>query len=194
MKKLVLLVAIMASSMAAYAQAKVGSWTVTPSVGMTVANITNSNADYKIGLIAGADAMYQVNETIGISGGLFFAQQGCKDKENGYTAKLKNNYLNVPLMVNAYVAPGLALKLGVQPSFLLSAKASASASGVSGTVDLKDAYNTIDLSLPVGLSYEFNRIVLDARYNLGLTKVLSDTPSDDNGKNSVIQFTVGYRF
>ena len=46
-----------------------------------------------------------------------------------------------------------------------------------------------DLSIPLGLSYEFSDFVIDARYNLGLTKIAEDM----DGKNSVIMLTVGYK-
>ena len=49
----------------------------------------------------------------------------------------------------------------------------------------------MNLSIPLGLSYEFDDFVIDARYNLGLTNV-----SDSEGtkiKNGVIMLTVGYK-
>ena len=46
------------------------------------------------------------------------------------------------------------------------------------------------LSIPVGLSYEFEQVVLDARYHLGLTKVSEGF----DWRNSAFTFTVGYRF
>ena len=48
----------------------------------------------------------------------------------------------------------------------------------------------------MGVSYQFKvPIVLDLRYNLGLTKVnKEDIPGVDNYKNNVVQLTVGYKF
>ena len=40
------------------------------------------------------------------------------------------------------------------------------------------------------LSYEFSNVVIDGRYNWGLTKVWKD----GEAKNSVFQITVGYKF
>ena len=48
---------------------------------------------------------------------------------------------------------------------------------------------TVDLSIPIGLSYEFSNFVIDGRYNWGLTKVAKDSDS----KNSVFQNTLGYK-
>ena len=50
--------------------------------------------------------------------------------------------------------------------------------------------NTFDLSIPVGLSYEYKNFVLDGRYNFGVTNI----SKNGNPKNSVFQFTLGYKF
>jgi opacity protein-like surface antigen len=52
--------------------------------------------------------------------------------------------------------------------------------------------NKFDLAIPVGLSYEYNHITLDARYNIGITKLFSD--SDDTVRNQVVAVTLGYKF
>ncbi len=44
----------------------------------------------------------------------------------------------------------------------------------------------------VGLSYEYQNVVLDARYNWGLTKIYDVDKLDS--KNSVFQITLGYKF
>lgn len=49
---------------------------------------------------------------------------------------------------------------------------------------------TFDLSIPVGLSYEYQNIVFDARYNIGVTKIADGV----DHYNNVIQITVGYKF
>ena len=49
---------------------------------------------------------------------------------------------------------------------------------------------SVDVSIPVGLSYEYSNFVLDARYNFGVTKVFENSDT----KNSVFQFTLGYKF
>lgn len=98
--------------------------------------------------------------------------------------------MNVPVLANVYVAKGLAVKLGVQPGFNVNSKGSVEKSGVKVSQDY-DA-KSVDFSIPVGLSYELPTVplVIDARYNWGLTKV--DKWSDS--KNSVFQITLGYKF
>ena len=45
--------------------------------------------------------------------------------------------------------------------------------------------------IPVGLSYEYKNIVLDARYNFGLIKVFKGL--DLTSRNSLITLTLGYK-
>ena len=52
--------------------------------------------------------------------------------------------------------------------------------------------STFDLSIPVGASYEYMNVILDARYNLGLTNIYKYDLI--KSKNRVITVTVGYRF
>ena len=103
-------------------------------------------------------------------------------------------YLNIPIVANYYFAKGWAVKAGIQPGFLLSAKAKVDGVGAteSADTDFKSDCKSFDLSIPLGLSYEYEQIVFDARYNLGVTKVNKE--GDNSSKNSVIQFTVGYKF
>jgi len=52
--------------------------------------------------------------------------------------------------------------------------------------------NTFDLSFPIGLSFEYNRVTIDARYNIGVTKLLTGT--NDAVHNKVFAITLGYKF
>lgn len=188
---------LLAASTATFAQHAVGSFTLQPKVGMNVASLTKSdNFDSRIGLAAGVEGEYQVSDIFSLSLGAIYSQQGNKiDKTIAgqsfkYTNKL--DYVNVPVMANVYVVPGLAVKLGVQPGFNVNSKGKAVANTVIGSTDKSfelDA-KSVDFSIPVGLSYEYKGVVLDARYNWGLTKVGDGSDS----KNSVFQFTLGYKF
>ena len=62
----------------------------------------------------------------------------------------------------------------------------------------KDQFNKFDLSIPVGISYEFKvPIVIDLRYNIGLTKVNKvDNLFGNKGdsRSHTCTLTVGYKF
>ena len=108
-------------------------------------------------------------------------------------------YGALPIMANYYVLPGLALKAGIQPAYRVKAKIESG----DTKLDLDNAVamlfpgegvklNSFDLSIPVGLSYEFIGITADVRYNIGLTKLISNT--DKSIRNSVFTVTLGYKF
>lgn len=190
MKKLFLAVVAMMVSAATFAQNEVGQLTIQPKVGVNIANITDvDDADPRIGLAAGAEFEYGLTDNIGLSAGVLYSMQGVKTTIVDADCTLKLDYLNVPILANFYVAKGFAVKLGVQPGFKLSSKAKAKGSGASKEVDV-DGIKSVDLSIPVGLSYQYQNIVFDARYNWGVTKIVDDADS----KHSVFQITVGYKF
>ena len=158
-------------------------------VGGTLATMTGDGvegAKMKVGLVAGAELGYNFAEQVGLTAGLLYSMQGAGTKNSDH--KWKTDYLNIPILLNYYAAPGFAIKAGVQPGFLMSAKA--------GDIDMKDYCEKFDLSIPLGLSYEISDFVIDARYNLGLSNILKDKNGvewDGKAKNSVIMLTIGYK-
>ena len=188
---------LLAASTATFAQHAVGSFTLQPKVGINVASLTKSdNYDSRIGLAAGVEGEYQVSDIFSLSLGAIYSQQGNKYDQtvSGQNVKYTNklDYVNVPIMANVYVVPGLAVKLGVQPGFNVNSKGKVVANTSVGSASKETELNakSVDFSIPVGLSYEYKNVVLDARYNWGLTKVWDNLDS----KNSVFQFTLGYKF
>lgn len=178
------------TSVGAYAQHEVGSITIQPKVGMNIASLTKADgADSRIGLAVGAEAEYQIEDRISLSAGLLYSMQGATASEDGVDETIKLDYINIPILANIYVTKGLALKVGVQPGFNVTHKYKVEKGSASASDDI-DGVKSFDFSIPVGASYEFSNLVLDARYNWGLTKVFKDA----NSKNSVFQITLGYKF
>ncbi len=185
MKKIVLASVALLASASTFAQYNPGTISVKPLVGMTIANQTDADADARIGVAAGAEFEYQATDIFSISAGAMVAQQGCKNLGSNWGdwipsmpdgLDVKTTYINVPILANVYVAPGLAVKAGVQPEFCVD----------------DDNWNakSVQMSVPVGLSYQFSNFVIDARYNWGVTKTFESTDS----KNSTFLVTLGYKF
>ena len=198
MKKMMILAVMMVATLTASAQQAVGTWSVTPKVGMNFATVRDGGDDAKMkfGLVAGADLTYQIAQPFAISVGAFYSMQGAKvsEKEFGVTVDGTANleYINVPILANIYVVPGLAIKAGIQPGFNVKHKAKSKGKVEGHSFEAEtdiDDFKSFDFSIPLGLSYEFSDFVIDARYNLGLTDLIEDA----KGKNSVIQFTLGYK-
>ena len=78
-----------------------------------------------------------------------------------------------------YPVKGLALKAGIQSGFCVAKKVKIDGTASLGpgltepfTEDVKlgDAVKDFAFAIPVGVSYEYESFVLDARYNIGVTK------------------------
>lgn len=197
MKKILVVAALMLSSVSTFAQHAVGSFNLQPKVGVSIANLTEvKGSDSRVGLVAGVESEYQASDIFSVSAGVLYSMQGAKQEFSVLNQTFKNtyklDYINVPIMANVYVTKGLAVKLGVQPGFLISSTTKAEANTFLGTGsstnDIKA--KSVDFSIPVGISYEYNNFQLDARYNWGLTKVFENYKN----KNSVFQITLGYKF
>lgn len=191
MKKLFVMAAMVLSSVGAFAQYSAGDITIQPKVGLNVTSLTSDDeADYKAGFVGGAELEYHASPMLGISAGVLYSTQGAKVKDTD--AKMNLNYINIPILANVYVANGLALKAGIQPAFNVSNKVKAD--GISVDYDKYapegGKIKSFDFAIPVGLSYEYMNVCLDARYNIGVTKVNENFDS----KNSVFQITLGYKF
>lgn len=132
--------------------------------------------------------------------------------------KLKADYIIMPLLANFYVWKGLAIKTGLQVGFLVNDKMNVDAAMARVTVPDTDKITYVDLSkpstdnffssfsveesdicksvvfgIPVGLSYEYKNITLDARYYFGLTR-MDDAEEDPAARNLCLSITLGYKF
>ena len=193
MKKLVLLASMMLAFVTVKAQSEVGGWSLRPTVGMNIGFMTNADdSDPRFGLVVGAELEYQATDMLGISGGLLYSQQGAKMKDMDMDGTMKLDYINVPILANFYVAKGFAFKAGIQPGFNVNDKAKASGSGASVEMGLGDLSKGFVLAVPIGLSYEFSNIQLDARFNWGVTHAISN--SYDSCNSNTFMITLGYKF
>ena len=202
-----ILTAILTMVVVVKAQHEEGDFMVQPKVGLNIATL--SDADKAItDLHFGIEAEYMVTDNFSLGLGAILSNQGAKydyyelnangeDSRNKYTVDL--DYVHVPILASYYVLPGLAVKAGVQPGFKMRAKAKID----DRTVDLDELYKVssyvldedikvskFDLSIPVGISYEYKNIVVDARYNWGLIKVMN---VGDAFYNRCFMLSLGYK-
>lgn len=167
-----------------------------PKVGLNVSSMSHTDMHAKVGFTAGAFAEYRPFDRVGFSAELLYSRQGENDKAtiDGIRVKnrLKSHYLNVPLLANFYVTDKLALKTGLQAGFCLGARDITKIDGRKEKVGIGDAFHTADLAIPVGVSYDFGPLVLDARYNFGVSHAMKNGLY--NSRNNVFQLTAGIRF
>ena len=201
MKKIFMMAVMAVAALTANAQNEVGQFTLMPKAGINISKITGSEAKSKVGFVGGVEAEYGIAESFGLSFGALYSMEGAKGDlvvatGNGASAylvpdaKVNLGYINIPILAQYYPVKGLAFKAGIQPAFKVSAKASKD--GESAKMkDLGYDVNAFNLSIPVGISYEYAKVVLDFRYNIGLTKIVKDS---EKGRNSTFAITLGYKF
>lgn len=223
MKKVFLIAAMIVATLSVNAQAEPGSLTIQPHVGGSAGMITHADkapSEFKLenlerdangGGIIGVELEYQVAKHLGIAAGANFMQAGTawkevtKDNSTFKDLKVETSYLTVPVVANIYLCKGLALKSGVQFGFLMDAKMKNTREwkDVDNTnhkdelsKSCKDMFNKFDVAIPVGISYEFKvPIVIDLRYNIGLSKVNKDNWYENKSCQShTCTLTVGYKF
>lgn len=206
MKKLVLLTLVFVClTLSAFAQGEATKGITAKGfkVGVTMANLTGDfkeffevDAKMKIGFAAGGFLTYSFSPTFAIQPEVLYCMKGAKaDTDEG--EKIKLDYIVVPILLKysfpteGKVAPSLFA--GPEVGFLMSAKAE--------DEDIKDDLKSIDFGIAFGAGVDFametGKIMLDARYTLGMTNLPDfeeDEESDLSIKNATIMVTLGYGF
>ena len=188
-------IALMAA-MSASAQNEEGQLTLMPKAGLNLVTLTGDpDEKYRATYVVGFEAEYGVNDNMGLVAGIQYSDQGSTEEYDGITNKLKFGYINVPLLVQYYPVKGLALKAGAQLGFITSKKAVYDGKKIDfdklyDLTGMPSDFRHFDIAIPMGISYEYANFVFDARYNLGLIGVFKN---ESKYKNSVFQFTIGYK-
>lgn len=149
--RLFLSLAALATSATAIAQQpEAGTISIIPRVALNMSTLPDDifvmggttniplEARYRTTFMGGVDVDYQFAHNFSATLGAYYAQHGCNYKNGmvqnnaasgtstsgtGYSdLSTQLNYINIPLTLNAYIAPGLALKAGVQMGIALSGK------------------------------------------------------------------------
>lgn len=182
--------------------------------GMNISVLTDdlSRANGRIGFVLGSFVELRLFEKFSLQPEVVYSSQGAQYRQYTYAgfSESYNNtrinlmYIVVPVMAKYYVFDGIAVEFGPQVNFLAGAKLNydsysyiAGADIYSGgSRDIKEFTEPIDYGLNLGGSFEItDEVLFNVRYTLGLENVLSNPAGTNNSsKNSVLCFTVGYKF
>jgi hypothetical protein len=184
-------------------------------------SVTNTDSPTKgktkAGILAGLDLQYQATPMVAVSLGAFLPRWAADTmtptiggSPRSYDVFANNrfdlHYVSVPLMAHIYVARGLSVNGGVQASFLVDNNMYSDATkvtigkdgsytytGLANTINKEnDLVKKFELSIPVGISYEYENVVIDVRYQLGLTRIQSATRPRQQNREVVL--SRGYKF
>lgn len=177
MKKVLYLMIFMFLTQNSFAQNEFGKFSIEPQIGFGVSNLTKAGLNSKIGFCGGVNIEYKVTKPFSVSMGAIYSVEGAKDGQ----AKLSPTYINIPLRANLYVTDNLSLNAGVQLGVNV-------ADNREDFLLFGDAKSTT-FSIPIGISYNINKFVVNVSYNVGLTNVYDNY----DYKNSFLQITLGYK-
>ncbi len=193
MKKILLLLTL-TLPLLAQARKDQGTTTIYPRIGLNWSKFTgdkiytgtegaNLSSKYLTGFTGGVEVQHQFNHVIAASIGALYSRQGTsfeKDPEMGQF-NMKTDNILVPVLFVATSRIGVDFKLGLQPEFVVH-------------TSYHDVFRKVNLSMPVGLAYEWQHFALDVRYNIGLTKIYKHADSYDKSHGSTFLITLGYAF
>ena len=143
----------------------------------------------KAGIHFGAFSRMEVSESLIFQPELIYSMQGSALDGTG-DPKANYSYLNIPMIFRIYPNnEGFHIHAGPQIGFLLSGEISAA----DVDIDVKNQLNSIDFALGLGMGYDINNIILDARYNLGINSSAEDD-TEGSFPLRTLQLSIGFIF
>lgn len=194
MKRLWICLLAMAVMAQIYGQEPLRKFTVMPRIGMTASTMWGEQATdsrLRIGAVAGADVEYRFSQKwgaqIGVEG-LLIGSNIHSDVPNSANALLVG-YIGVPVMADFHVTPRWTIKAGVEPAY----RVKAGAKNGNRKVDFTWAVKKIDLTIPIGASFDITRHwVIDLRCNLGVRSIMKQ--DNITVRNFATALSAGFRF
>ena len=159
---------------------------------LSVSQSTATNYNNRTGYHFGAFALFKFGK-IGLQPELLFSKQGSKYSVSTSDVDSNFDYINIPIILKLYTVAGINIQVGPQIGFLSGAEAKQTIGGVTTTTNPSSLYKNNDISVALGLGWDLPfGLTIDARYNLGLTKINDGTNTSDT-KNQVIQISAGFK-
>jgi hypothetical protein len=102
-------------------------------------------------------------------------------------------YLTIPIALQYTTGNNWAFLLGGYASFRLWAKRKSMKTGVEDTeANIKDNVAFMDYGVWGGISYSYNRFILDIRYQQGIPNINTNSTINAWANNASGQFSIGY--
>lgn len=157
--------------------------------------------DTKTGFDVGALVQIPLGVVATLQPEVHYTQKGYSRGVVGGENEVSRDYIQVPVLLRAGVplAEGFDVDLQFGPSFgfLLSCDSETQTGGATTNIDCKESSQNLDWGIIAGGSFSWaagaGDVLLDVRYDLGLTEV-SDLEGAQDIKNTNFQFLLGYAF
>jgi hypothetical protein len=154
------------------------------------------------GFVVGLFGVVPLSSQLAFQPEVLYSQQGVKFSGQGMTAKLKFDYVQVPLLLQIHPVRNSAVSLIAGPSLGFRTRTRFEVPGAPDefTEEFEDQITRFDVGIVAGAAADIGRwLVLDGRYTWGLLNIAKDSSSasgDPGGsaKNRVLSLSAGVRF
>ena len=185
-----------------------------------VTDVGEMKSKYKAGVTAGVDLEYRISAPFAASVGAYYSREGCNYKDNvldhpepgTYNVLSRSyftiDYLKIPVMARWYVTDKFSVGTGVQAGIGLwnrthteSQKVKVNNGSYTYSTDIEKAnvkgngLRNVLWSVPVSVAVEYERVILDLRYSIPLSKVYQSDGKHPDGDERLQcwSISVGYR-
>ena len=183
-------------------------------------DVGTMKSKYKAGAMAGVDLEYRISKPLAASVGAYYSREGCNYKDNvldhpmpgTYNVLSRSyftiDYLKIPVMARWYVTDKFSVGTGVQAGIGLwnrthteSQEVKVNNGSYTYSTDIEKAnvkgngLRNVLWSVPVSVAVEYQRVIVDLRYSIPLSKVYQSDGKHPDGDERVKCWTisVGYR-
>ena len=183
-------------------------------------DVGTMKSKYKAGAMAGVDLEYRISKPLAASVGAYYSREGCNYKDNvldhpvpgTYNVLSRSyftiDYLKIPVMARWYVTDKFSVGTGVQAGIGLwnrthteSQKVKVNNGSYTYSTDIEEAnvkgngLRNVLWSVPVSVAVEYERVILDLRYSIPLSKVYQSDGKHPDGDERLQcwSISVGYR-
>lgn len=185
-----------------------------------VTDVGEMKSKYKAGVTAGVDLEYRISAPFAASVGAYYSREGCNYKDNvldhpepgTYNVLSRSyftiDYLKIPVMARWYVTDKFSVGTGVQAGIGLwnrthteSQEVKVNNGSYTYSTDIEKAnvkgngLRNVLWSVPVSVAVEYERVILDLRYSIPLSKVYQSDGKHPDGDERLQcwSISVGYR-
>lgn len=152
---------------------------------------SDPSASAKVGINIGIFVDIKSSEKFHFQPEIIYSMQGTSISQNGQSAQINLNYINLPIIAKYFVNKDFNFQFGPQFGALVTSTVSAG----TITVDASSLFKNIDYGLNLGIGYTINpKVMIDARYNIGLSGLAKDLPPGERDLNNrVFSISIGYK-
>lgn len=154
----------------------------------------------RTGFAAGLSLVHPLSSALDLEIDALYVQKGMSIEEEGVTAKLNLNYIEMPVLLRYGIGYGSSVQpfllAGAAVAFKAGCSVSGENDGIAVDADCEDLLDAEQESLDIGIAFggglQFNRFSLQARYTLGMMSIGND--DDITAKNRTWYFLAGFAF